>query len=623
MAKVALLIGVSEYGSGLNPLPGAIKAVEAMQQVLQPLEMGGFDEVKRLFNPNPPVMRKAIETLFSCRTRNDLVLLFFSGHVVRDESGNLYFATSITCKSSRAELIKVSTVPVGFVHEILSNSDCQRQVVILDGCLSRLSASGMTANEDSTTDIKTQLGGKGRAILTCLTSTHNSFEPEGFDHSVYSRYLAEGIRTGAADLDNDAWISVDELHKYASNKVQIAAPALKPEFYPFKDGNNIVLAKASVDDRKLNYRRKVETWVRGGEISESGRPLLEKVAQNLQLSFEDCTVIEAEVLKPYQEYQEKLQRYERELSSASRMDYPLDTQKREELRVLQVSLGLRDEDVIPVEERIVLKLGNNSPFEDDTNEPAQRDSESQLNSEPSTPSPVLPEYLPTPTLAPTNPTATVDFSSSLANSQTNLPSVSTSSNPKIDAGTPGTHSRRRKDTERGKELFLLRYALRAWESNKLLLMGIGGGLAILAVAIGLFNRKSVTPPTAQVDSLSPSASPSPKSSSTATNSDKKSTPSAIASPESKVCTVFVNGNLRSEPTGFRNNVIETLREPLVVTGKQTQGGWVQVRLPSTRLAWAYEDIIANKTEMDSCLSKKEIPIKIIEDIPPPPESSFP
>ncbi len=34
MAKVALLIGVSEYEPGLNSLPGAVKDVEAMQRVL-------------------------------------------------------------------------------------------------------------------------------------------------------------------------------------------------------------------------------------------------------------------------------------------------------------------------------------------------------------------------------------------------------------------------------------------------------------------------------------------------------------------------------------------------------------------------------------------------------------
>ena len=44
MRKIALLIGVSEYQSGLNPLLGAVKDVEAMQRVLQHPEMGGFAE---------------------------------------------------------------------------------------------------------------------------------------------------------------------------------------------------------------------------------------------------------------------------------------------------------------------------------------------------------------------------------------------------------------------------------------------------------------------------------------------------------------------------------------------------------------------------------------------------
>src|SRR4028119_1415127 len=194
MAKVALLIGVSEYGSGLNPLPGAVTAVEAVQQVLQPIEMGGFDEVKLLSNPNPPVMREAIETLFSSRTKDDLVLLCFVGHVVLDDNGKFYFATSITRKSPKSELIRVSSIPASFVHDLMSNSPCQRQVVILDCCLARLSAEERTANDYSSVDIKTQLGSERQTILASFTSSQNSFDQEGLDHSVYTRYLVEGIK---------------------------------------------------------------------------------------------------------------------------------------------------------------------------------------------------------------------------------------------------------------------------------------------------------------------------------------------------------------------------------------------------------------------------------------------
>ncbi len=44
MAKVALLVGVSEYQPGLNPLPAAIKDVDALKQILHNPDTGGFIE---------------------------------------------------------------------------------------------------------------------------------------------------------------------------------------------------------------------------------------------------------------------------------------------------------------------------------------------------------------------------------------------------------------------------------------------------------------------------------------------------------------------------------------------------------------------------------------------------
>ena len=46
MAKIALLIGVSEYLPEFENLPSAVKDVEAMEEVLGNREMGGFDDIK-------------------------------------------------------------------------------------------------------------------------------------------------------------------------------------------------------------------------------------------------------------------------------------------------------------------------------------------------------------------------------------------------------------------------------------------------------------------------------------------------------------------------------------------------------------------------------------------------
>ena len=362
MVKVALLIGVSEYQAGLNPLPGAVKDVEAMQRVLKHPEMGEFDEVKTLTNPEPIAMQEAIETLFSGRAKDDLALLFFSGHGVKDDNNRLYFATRLTRKNPKGDLVKATAVPAGFVQDVMSNSRCKRQVVLLDCCFSGAFAEGMTAKDDGTVDVQKQLGGEGRAVLTSSTSTQFSFEQQGSELSVYTRYIVEGIETGAADTDSDGSISIDELHEYAQKKVQEAAPAMKPKIYAVEEGFRIRLAKASIGDPKLRYRKEVEQFASRGEISSIGRSVLDKLQNRLGLTSGEATVIEADVLKPYREYQDSLQKYKQAYTQAIQRERTLSDYTKNELKLYQKVLGLRDEDIA----LITRSKAENLPFKGKT-----------------------------------------------------------------------------------------------------------------------------------------------------------------------------------------------------------------------------------------------------------------
>ncbi|GAB4177062.1 MAG: hypothetical protein Fur006_08510 [Coleofasciculaceae cyanobacterium] len=353
--------------------------------------MGGFDEVKQLWNPNPPVMREAIETLFSGRTDDDLVLLFFSGYIIRDDNDNFHLATVITRKSPRAEIIRVTTIPVSFVHGLMNNSPCQQQVIILDCGLSCMSEQNIGVNDDVCAAIKTQLGNKGRTILTSFSSIQTFLEAKISSHSVYTRYFVEGVRTGAADLNSDGWISIQELHEYASQKTQIAAPAVKSNCYAVENKDDIVMSKASIDDPKLQYRKETEQWVRDGEISQVGRDRLDSLAKSLGITCQETSLIEDEVLKPYREYQEKLQRYQQEITKAIRNDYPLSIPEQKELKNLQQSLGLTDEDIALIAEPITLQLTHFPSSENQVDRLALADSEIESNSLVSMPSSVLPD----------------------------------------------------------------------------------------------------------------------------------------------------------------------------------------------------------------------------------------
>ena len=699
MAKIALLIGVSEYGTGLTSLPGAVRTVELMRQILQPFEMGGFDEVKQLWNPNPPVMREAIETLFSSRTDDDLVLLFFSGYIIRDDNDNFHLATVITRKSPRAEIIRVTTIPVSFVHGLMNNSPCQQQVIILDCGLSCMSEQNIGVNDDVCAAIKTQLGNKGRTILTSFSSIQTFLEAKISSHSVYTRYFVEGVRTGAADLNSDGWISIQELHEYASQKTQIAAPAVKSNCYAVENKDDIVLSKASIDDPKLQYRKETEQWVRDGEISQQGCDRLDRLAKSLGITSQETSLIEDEVLKPYREYQEKLQRYQQEIMKAIRNDYTLSIPEQKELKSLQQSLGLRDEDIALIAEPITLQLTHFPSSENRADNLALAKSESESNSFVSMPSSVLPDYSQIPPMQIHNLTSAStdeldepvptdsesEANSMLSTRQTELQQpLSTISEPipptlelADEADEPTQLDSHRQPPASSSAKTVLQSATRLISEpipptlepadeadeptqldshrqppvsssaktvlqtstqilpvqpthptptpavkssnladvstnpasatpfpNKLLLaIGIGGVFAIAALAIGIATRKPVAP-AKRTDKVSSSPTASSNSSLTATKSEKK--PSSKAPSNSKDCTIFVNGNLRSTPVSNPNNVVASLREELPVTGKRTKDGWVQVKLSSGKLAWAHPGVIsgASESDMEVCLTSK-------------------
>ena len=347
MAKKALLIGVSEYEPGLNPLPGAILDSEAIKQVFEHPEIGGFDEVISLINPERSAMEEAIERLFSERQKDDLLLLYYSGHGIKDDSGRLYFANTKTRKSERGELLRATAVSSSFIQESMQRSRSKRQVVVLDCCFSGAFAEGMTAKAGfSSFDIQGQLGGEGRVILTSSSSTQYSFQEESSELSIYTRYLVEGIKTGAADADGDGWITVDEWHEYAREKVKISAPAMNPQIYAVKEGYKILIAKAPVRDPKLEYRKEFERNILdSGEISPINRKVLDLLQMKLGLQREIALEIETETLRPFQEYQEKLQEYKQVFSEAIDKENPLNKTTLDDLKHYQEVLGLRDENI--------------------------------------------------------------------------------------------------------------------------------------------------------------------------------------------------------------------------------------------------------------------------------------
>ena len=245
MAKIALLIGVSEYEQGLSPLSAASNDVKALQQVLEDPNIGAFDRVIPLINPDLQGMKEQIETVFTGCHKDDLALLFFSGHGIKDHNNKLYLATPITNKNPKGELKLSTAVSAQFVHDIMNNSRAKRQAIILDCCFSGAFDPSLQAKDDGTFDLQGQLGAEGRVVLASSSSTQYSFEHKESDLSMYTCYLIEGLKTGCADQNKDGQVSILELHDYTTKKIQEKIPNVTPKIIVLKDkGFEIILARA-------------------------------------------------------------------------------------------------------------------------------------------------------------------------------------------------------------------------------------------------------------------------------------------------------------------------------------------------------------------------------------------
>jgi branched-chain amino acid transport system substrate-binding protein len=391
MAKFALLIGVSEYSEGLLSIPSAIKDVEAMCRVLEHPDMGAFDEVKVLPNPDKGSMDKAIEDLFSKRQRDDLVLLYFSGHGIKDEHAMFFLSTKQTGRDQQGDFSYATVLDASQLKGYINRSRSQRQVIILDCCFSGAFALTKGTPKIDKEDIDA-LGGRGRAILTSSSSIEYSLGSKDInlsiptsssssEHSVgsqdnklsiYTKYLVEGIETGAADKDGDQFISVNELHEYASERVQEEAPAMTPKFYLSLEGEDtIILAKSphAANDPKFKYRKIVENIIRqwndedikdylfeNEDFSPRNRVVLDARMYQLNLSSDEAKAIEIEVLSPLQQRLENLKKYKNAFRRISANDTSLKSKDRESLKELQGIYGLRDEDVQFIEDRVTSEV---------------------------------------------------------------------------------------------------------------------------------------------------------------------------------------------------------------------------------------------------------------------------
>jgi len=215
--KRAILIGNSNFAS-LPALrcPGA--DVDAMKGVLTNEDICWFSPVYALIDaPHNEIFTRINEVLRDA-DKEDLVLIYYSGHGLLDNRGRLYLAANNTDPS----LLHATAVSVSAIRDCLSQSRCQRFVLILDCCYAgaatadfRRSDSGISAdfaNEEA-------VEGIGEFVMSASNAIQRAEEKQNDSLSLFTKHIVEGLGNSSADTDRDGVVRLEELYSYVKARL--------------------------------------------------------------------------------------------------------------------------------------------------------------------------------------------------------------------------------------------------------------------------------------------------------------------------------------------------------------------------------------------------------------------
>ncbi|NIJ12709.1 S-DNA-T family DNA segregation ATPase FtsK/SpoIIIE [Saccharomonospora amisosensis] len=219
----ALLIANSQYlDVRLRQLRAPAEDARHLRELLLDPAIGYFDTATKIIDGSKSEIEEQIELLFAERKPDDFVLLYISGHGIRNDNGQLFFAACNT----RLSLPRSTAIAGSFVQSLLDECQAGAKLVLLDCCYSGAFTQGMVPKSAGTGDpLAQQVAGRGTCVITATDELEYAFEGEHryferpVHRSVFTTSVIKGLETGLADLDRDGVITGDELYRFVFQDV--------------------------------------------------------------------------------------------------------------------------------------------------------------------------------------------------------------------------------------------------------------------------------------------------------------------------------------------------------------------------------------------------------------------
>lgn len=234
--------------------------VDGIHKVLGDQGADAFADLLVVKNqPSYEALRK-IHKILRKAGRDDLVLIYYAGHGKLDRAGRLHLAT---VETTQAEL-ETTSIPAQRIRDLIDNADATKIALILDCCYS-----GAIDKSFLRGDVAEQLnvvaGGRGTFIMTASTDVQTAREEVRDGYGVFTKHLIDGLR-GAADVDGDGVVTVNELYDYVHRQV-LAESHQVPMRWNLNVEGEMVIARTG---RKPREERRLALRTRLFQLADEG-----------------------------------------------------------------------------------------------------------------------------------------------------------------------------------------------------------------------------------------------------------------------------------------------------------------------------------------------------------------
>ena len=219
----ALIIGIDKYENVSN-LDYAVKDANSIATLLKDNFNFLSINIKILLNDEATFtnVRNSLAKISSSSKKNDRVLIYFAGHgetMDLPDGGEMGYLLPIDGKRDN---LFATAIPMDDFKKISSMSQAKHMLFLIDACYGGLAAIGSRGISSASPNyIEKITKDKSRQIITAGGKGEKVIEKSEWGHSAFTMNLLRGLGDGKGDLNDDGYITADELGLFLKEKVTI------------------------------------------------------------------------------------------------------------------------------------------------------------------------------------------------------------------------------------------------------------------------------------------------------------------------------------------------------------------------------------------------------------------